>query len=76
MPLRHALLTLLLALAGPLQATVYTLDSTADQFGEDPGTCTLREAIQAASTDSAFGGCPAGTLLDTCLLYTSPSPRD
>lgn len=68
MPLRLVVLSALLALAAPLGATVYTLDSTADQFGEDPGTCTLREAIQAASTDSAFGGCPAGTLLDTINL--------
>lgn len=74
MPIRlPPLLLLLLVLVAPVAATNYTIGSTADQFGEDPGTCTLREAIQAARTDTAFGGCPAGTLLDTITL-TSASP--
>jgi CSLREA domain-containing protein len=31
-----------------------------DQFGEQTFECTLREAIQAANSNAAFGGCPAG----------------
>lgn len=30
--------------------------------------CSLREAIQAANTDKAFGGCPAGSGADTIVL--------
>ena len=42
-------------------ATIYT-DTTADELADPgPGTgCSLREAIQAANTDGAYGGCFAG----------------
>jgi CSLREA domain-containing protein/uncharacterized repeat protein (TIGR01451 family) len=44
--------------------SVTTLD---DELGGS-GDCSLREAIQAANTDAAFGGCPAGAGADTILL--------
>jgi CSLREA domain-containing protein len=35
---------------------------------QDDGLCTLREAILAANTDAAVGGCPAGSGADRVLL--------
>ncbi len=51
-----------LLLAESLQAaptTTIVVDSTLDTMSDD-GVCTLREAIQAANTNSAVGGCAAG----------------
>src|SRR5215203_6157766 len=45
-----------------LAATI-TINTTADEFGTGGG-CSLREAIQAANTDAAFGGCAAGAGTD------------
>ncbi len=54
------------------QAATITVDTSSDQFGEDTEKCGLREALQAAVTDAAFGGCPAGSaLLDTVELAGS-----
>jgi CSLREA domain-containing protein len=65
---------LLLTLAAtPAGATNYFPNTTQDQFGEDLDKCTLREAIQAASTDAPFGGCPAGSVLDVIDLSTYSS---
>jgi len=36
----------------------------------DDGECTLREAIQSANTDTAVGGCTAGSGADTVALAT------
>jgi CSLREA domain-containing protein len=47
-------------------ATIY-VDTTADEFDTGSG-CSLREAIQAANTDSAFGGCTAGSGADTIVV--------
>jgi CSLREA domain-containing protein len=46
---------------GSLAAGIIAVTTTADDFGGDPGQCSLREAIQALSTTLSFGGCPAGT---------------
>lgn len=44
----------------PALAATIDVNTTADEFGT--GTdCSLREAIQAANTDTAFGGCSAGS---------------
>jgi CSLREA domain-containing protein len=32
-----------------------------DEYGTNPANCSLREAITAANTNTAFGGCPAGS---------------
>jgi len=49
----------LVALAGPAAAATITVDGT---------TCTLADAITAANTDTATGGCPAGVGADTLNL--------
>ncbi|WP_386066191.1 choice-of-anchor Q domain-containing protein [Tahibacter sp. UC22_41] len=56
------------AFASLAQATTIAVTTTQDQFGEDNAACGLREALQAAVTDAAFGGCPAGSTLDTITL--------
>ena len=47
-----------------------TVTTTADEYNTSgAGTgCAVREAIQAANTNSAFGGCPAGSSADVILL--------
>ncbi|MBI4787134.1 MAG: CSLREA domain-containing protein [Chloroflexi bacterium] len=44
-----------------------TVNTTADEYGSG-ASCSLREAIQAANTDAAFGGCTAGSGTDTITL--------
>lgn len=46
---------------------VITVTTTDDEVNND-GNCSLREAIQAAATDSATDACPAGDGHDTILL--------
>lgn len=56
-----AMVVLLLASAQARSATI-TVTTTADEFGTNVFACSLREAIQAANTHAAFGGCPAGDI--------------
>lgn len=56
-------LALLLA-SGAAGATAIEVTTPNDQFGEDTTKCSLREAVQAANTNAAFGGCPAGSAVD------------
>src|SRR6476620_6377713 len=51
------------AVAAPINVT-----TTADEFNTNPAACSLREAVQAANSDAAFGGCPAGIAGDTVLV--------
>jgi CSLREA domain-containing protein len=64
------ILALLLLFAGKPQ-TVYaasiTVTTTDDELNAD-GDCSLREAIQAANTDTAIDACPAGSGLDTIIV--------
>ncbi|WP_395682004.1 choice-of-anchor Q domain-containing protein [Dokdonella sp.] len=70
--LRTALiLSLASASAG---ATTIAVTTTLDQFGEDATKCSLREAIQAANTNAAFGGCPAGSASDLITLGGNTNP--
>lgn len=50
------------ALLLAVQASANTIEvtTTADQYGSDAGSCSLREAVRAANTDAAYGGCTAG----------------
>lgn len=49
------------------QAATIAVDTTTDEY--NTGTsCSLREAITAANTDAAFGGCSAGSGADTITL--------
>jgi CSLREA domain-containing protein len=52
----------------PTGATI-TVTTTADELDND-STCSLRQAIQAANTDTAVGGCPAGNGDDLIILPT------
>src|SRR5262245_31314027 len=54
-------LALALVPAAPAGAATIRPTTTADRFGEDGTHCALREAVQAANTDAAFGGCAAGS---------------
>src|SRR5947209_3918701 len=59
-----ALLAALFAFGAPAFAAAITVDDLSNTDGG--GTCTLRNAITAANTNAAVGGCPAGTAgLDT-----------
>jgi CSLREA domain-containing protein len=52
----------------PVQAgTTITVTTTNDELNTD-GDCSLREAIEAANTDSTVSGCPAGNGTDTIVL--------
>ena len=50
---------LVAAFASAANATTITVTSTADGIVTD-GNCTLREAVQAANTNTAVDTCPAG----------------
>lgn len=58
---------LLLFAQGASAATI-DVETDADEFGTGPSVCALREAVEAARTNHAFGGCPAGTGKDTVQL--------
>jgi CSLREA domain-containing protein len=66
-------LALLLAVALGVQpvpvahAATITVNTTDDELNND-GDCSLREAIQAANTDTAVSGCAAGNGADTITL--------
>jgi CSLREA domain-containing protein len=49
------------------QGTVITATTTEDELNSD-GDCSLREAVQAANTDTAVDACPAGNGDDTIAL--------
>lgn len=57
----------LMLIAPPALAATITVTTTEDEYGGGP-LCSLREAIEAANTDAAFGGCPAGSGPDTIVL--------
>jgi CSLREA domain-containing protein len=61
-----ALFVLLLAPAAA-NAVSINVNTTTDEYNNGPG-CSLREAITAAQTNVAFGGCPAGFGSDTINL--------
>ena len=56
-----------LLLSSPALGAVITPSTFGDENGEGTG-CSMREAIIAANTDTAFGGCPAGAGADTIAL--------
>jgi CSLREA domain-containing protein len=64
-----AILVVALAVACPPAALAATIavTTTADVTAND-AQCSIREAIAAANTDSATGGCPAGAGADTVAL--------
>jgi CSLREA domain-containing protein len=67
-----ALAIVLVSLAGlaasPVAgATTIAVNTTTDQYGAG-GKCALREAVEAANSDAAFGGCAAGSAVDQVKL--------
>ena len=62
-----AMVAAMLGIARPAYAASITVTTTADEFNTG-AACSLREAIQAANTDAAFGGCAAGAGPDTINL--------
>jgi CSLREA domain-containing protein len=70
-PLRGLLLLGLVTTAvvfpGHASAATISVTGTADVLGAD-GTCSLREAVQAANTDAAVNECGAGSGADTVVL--------
>ena len=59
--------TVLLTYMGAAGAATITVTSTADSLATD-GNCTLREAVQAANTDTAIDACAAGAGADTIVV--------
>ena len=51
----------------PQAGAIINVSTVADDFTNN-GNCTLREAIQAANTNSAVDNCTAGTGADTIVL--------
>ncbi len=65
---RSSTLTLCITLCflAPARAAIITV--TSDSGGTGGPDCTIRDAITAANTDTAIGGCPAGSGADTIEL--------
>jgi CSLREA domain-containing protein len=59
--------TILLAVPGGVGAASIAVNVTNDELNGD-ADCSLREAIQAANTDTAVSGCVAGSGADTITL--------
>jgi CSLREA domain-containing protein len=61
---------------GVARATTITVTSPADSNLPNDPLCSLREAVDAANTNAAFGGCPAGdpTARDTIVLSATTYP--
>ncbi len=51
-----------------VSANTIKVNTTEDQDDTDPDHCSLREAIKAADTDTAYGGCNAGSGADIITL--------
>ncbi len=83
--MRRLIAGVALAAAGALlvpsaaMAANIDVDTVADEYGTGAG-CSLREAVQAANDDVAFGGCTAGSgpadaiMLDPGAVYTLGLP--
>jgi predicted outer membrane repeat protein len=55
--------------AVPASGATIEVETDADEFGAGgTSACTLREAVEAARTDKAFGGCPSGSGGDKILM--------
>lgn len=50
----------LLMISQAHSAVNINVNTTNDEFGENPANCSLREAIEAVNTYTAFGGCTGG----------------
>ena len=57
----------MLLACSPAHAATITVNTTADELATD-GNCSLREALQAANTDTAIDGCAKGSGADTVVV--------
>ena len=62
--LRHPCATLLMLCTQGAVAATINVNTTVDEYGTNPSACGLREALRAAETNLAFGGCSAGSGTD------------
>jgi CSLREA domain-containing protein len=53
--------------------TTITVNTTNDTYGPSDSNCSLRDAVHAVDTQTAFGACPAGTGGDTIVLPAGPA---
>jgi CSLREA domain-containing protein len=51
----------MLLAAQPAAANLITPNTLTDEYNSDVSTCSLREAVQSANTDTAFNGCTSGS---------------
>lgn len=58
--MRRTLVVALMMVSAEASAVTISVNTTADQDGSDPSRCSLREAVKAINTSTAYGGCPAG----------------
>lgn len=58
----------ILGIAPAFGAVTLKVNTTNDEFGENLANCSLREAIEAVNTHSAFGGCIAGQRFGTNIV--------
>jgi CSLREA domain-containing protein len=67
-------LTLTVAVGGlqPARAANITVNTSTDELNED-GDCSLREAIQAANSNTAVDACPAGSSSETDTITFAPA---
>src|SRR6476659_9651578 len=65
-----AVLSVLAGLASTARAAAIMVNTTADDDGSGT-TCSLREAVKAANTDTPYGGCTAGSGDDYVWLSSS-----
>ena len=61
-------LLVLLVVPAAANATTIDVNTTDDTWGGSPATCSLREAITAANTDSSYDGCSQGSGADEIRL--------
>ena len=66
MKILHALCLASFFMANQSHAlVVLSVNTTSDENGENTANCSLREAVQAINTQTAFGGCAAGERFGT-----------
>lgn len=65
--LAAGLFLIVLSVPRPAGAATITVDTQTDEWNTGAG-CSLREAVQAANSDTAFGGCVSGSGDDVILV--------
>ena len=65
-------LTIVIVSLQPARAANITVNTTTDELNDDED-CSLREAIQAANTNTAVDACPAGSSSETDTITFAPA---